>query len=200
MPGSEVEIAADGEVLLRGPHVFKGYNKDPEATAEVLTADGWLLTGDVGEIDDEGYLRITDRKKELIITSGGKNVAPQVLEGMLKQIPEVEHAVVVGDRRKFLSALFTLEAAAAAQAAAEAGSPHREVADLATCPVFQAHLEGRVEEVNRHLARYETIKRFAVLPAPLSVEGGELTPTLKLKRRVIDEKYGGVIEGLYSDA
>jgi long-subunit acyl-CoA synthetase (AMP-forming) len=197
LPGTEIVRAGDGELLIRGPHVFKGYYKSPAATAEVLDDEGFLHTGDVGEIDDEGFLVITDRKKELIITSGGKNIAPQILENKLKQIPAVEHAVVIGDRRNYLTALFTLEPGAAAAAAEEAGSPHRDPAGLASCPRFRAWLADRVEAVNRTLARYETIKKFHVLPEPFSVEGGELTPTLKLKRRVIDEKYGGEIEGLY---
>lgn len=200
LPGTDVVVAEDGEILIRGPHVFKGYYKRPDATAEVLDEDGFLHTGDVGHLDDDGYLNITDRKKELLITSGGKNVAPQILENLFKQIPPVENAVVVGDRRKYLAALFTLEPAAAAQAAEEAGSPHRAVADLATCDRFRAWMEARVEEVNAGLARYETIKRFTILPVEFSVEGGELTPTMKLKRRVINDKYETQIEGLYSEA
>ncbi len=197
MPGTEMRTADDGEIFIRGPHIFKGYLKEPEATAEVLGEDGWFASGDVGEIGPDGYVRITDRKKELIVTSGGKNVAPQVVEGRLKSIPAIEHAVVVGDRRNYLAALVTLEPAAAAAAAAACGSPYREPADLAGCPVFREHLAARIEEVNAGLARYETIKRFEILPAPLTVEGGELTPTLKLKRRVIDAKYGDRIAALY---
>jgi long-subunit acyl-CoA synthetase (AMP-forming) len=198
LPDTEIRMEADGELLIRGPHVFKGYYKSPEATAEVLDEEGYLHTGDVGKIDEEGFVVITDRKKELIITSGGKNIAPQVLENKLKQIPAVEHAVVIGDRRNYLTALFTLEPKAAAAAAEEAGSPHREPEDLAACPRFRSWLEDRVEAVNQTLARYETIKKFHVLPQPFTVEGGELTPTLKLKRRVINDKYGKEIEGLYA--
>ncbi len=198
LPDTEIRMEADGELLIRGPHVFKGYYKSPEATAEVLDDEGYLHTGDVGKIDEEGFVVITDRKKELIITSGGKNIAPQVLENKLKQIPAVEHAVVIGDRRNYLTALFTLEPKAAAAAAEEAGSPHREPEELAACPRFRSWLEDRVEAVNQTLARYETIKKFHVLPQPFTVEGGELTPTLKLKRRVINDKYGKEIEGLYA--
>ena len=199
LPGTDVVIADDGEVLIRGPHVFKGYHRDPEATAEVMDDEGFFHSGDVGRIDDEGFLQITDRKKELIITSGGKNIAPQVLENELKRIPAVEHAVVVGDGRKYLAALFTLEPEAARVAAEEAGSPETEPAALAACPVFRAWMEARVEEVNQGLARYETMKTFHVLPGAFTVEGGELTPTMKLKRRVINEKYGDEIEGLYPE-
>ena len=179
LDGTDIVRADDGELLIRGPHVFKGYYKSPEATAEVLDDEGYLHTGDIGEIDDEGFVRITDRKKELIITSGGKNIAPQVLESKLKQIPAVEHAVVIGDRRNYLSALFTLEPAAAAAAAEQAGSPHREVADLATCPLFRTWFEARVEEVNQGLARYETIKRFTLLRRALQRRRRRADPHLE---------------------
>jgi long-subunit acyl-CoA synthetase (AMP-forming) len=196
--GTEVRLAEDGEVLMRGPHVFPGYFKNEEATREALDEDGWLHSGDIGELDEQGFLRITDRKKELIITSGGKNVGPQILENKLKQIPVVSQAVVVGDRRNYLAALLTLDPLRAPIEAEAAGSPHRDPADLAGCPVFRAHLEKQVEEINRTLARYETIKRFAILPRELSIEAGELTPTLKLKRRVIHQNHAEEIERLYA--
>jgi long-subunit acyl-CoA synthetase (AMP-forming) len=196
--GTEVRIAGDGEVLMRGPHVFPGYSKNEEATRETLDREGWLCSGDIGELDGEGFLRITDRKKELIITSGGKNIGPQILESKLKQIAAVSQAVVVGDRRNFLAALLTLDPLRAAAEAEAAGSPCREPQDLASCQVFRAYLEQQVEGVNATLARYETIKRFAILPQELSIEGGELTPTMKLKRRVIHQKYADEIERLYA--
>ena len=196
--GTEIRIAEDGEVLMRGPHVFPGYFKNEESTRETLDAEGWLHSGDIGELDSQGFLRITDRKKELIITSGGKNVGPQILENKLKQIPVVSQAVVVGDRRNYLAALLTLDPLRAPIEAEAAGSPHRDPTDLAGCEVFRAHLEKQVEEVNRTLARYETIKRFAVLPRELSIDAGELTPTLKLKRRVIYQNHAEEIERLYS--
>ncbi len=199
LPGTDVVIADDGEVLIRGPHIFKGYHRDPAATAEVVDEEGFLHSGDVGRITDEGFLQITDRKKELIITSGGKNIAPQVLENQFKRIAALEHAVIIGDRRKYLSALLTLEPDAARVAAKEAGSPETEPAGLSTCPIFRAWMEARIEEVNQGLARYETIKTFHILPEPFTVEGGELTPTMKLKRRVINEKYADQIEGLYAE-
>ena len=165
---------------------------------ETLDAEGWLHSGDVGEIDADGFLRITDRKKELIITSGGKNIAPQHLEGQLKQIPAVSQAVAIGDRRHYVVALLTLDPARSpprregrqprAHARGGAGEPRD----------FQAYLEKQVEAVNGRLARYETIKKFAMLPRELTVEAGELTPTLKLKRRVILERYRETIEALYS--
>ncbi|MES1245634.1 MAG: AMP-binding protein [Acidobacteriota bacterium] len=199
--GTEVRIAEDGEVMMRGPHVFPGYFKNEEATREALDSDGWLHSGDIGELgdlDDKGFLRITDRKKELIITSGGKNVGPQILENKLKQIPVVSQAVVLGDRRNYLAALLTLDPLRAPIEAEIAGSPHRDPKDLAGCAVFRAHLEKQVEEINRTLARYETIKRFSILPRELSIEEGELTPTLKLKRRVIHQNHAEEIERLYS--
>ena len=196
--GTEVKTAEDGEVLMRGPHVFPGYYKNEAATKETLDDDGWLHSGDIGEIDAEGFLKITDRKKELLITSGGKNISPQNLEGKLKQIPVVSQAVVIGDRRNYLAALITLDPLRAAAEAEAAGSPAREPKDLAGCAIFHKHLERQVEEINQTLARYETIKRFVLLPEELSIEGGELTPTMKLKRRVIYQKYADEIERLYA--
>jgi long-subunit acyl-CoA synthetase (AMP-forming) len=196
--GTEIRTAEDGEVMMRGPHVFPGYYKNEAATKETVDGEGWLHSGDIGEIDGDGFLKITDRKKELLITSGGKNIGPQNLESKLKQIPVVSQAVVVGDRRNYLAALVTLDPLRAAAEGEAAGSPSREPKDLATCAVFHQHLEKQVEEVNKTLARYETIKRFIILPEELSIEGGELTPTMKLKRRVIYQKYADEIERLYA--
>jgi long-chain acyl-CoA synthetase len=198
IPGTELRAAEDGEILMRGPHVFKGYYKNEAATRETLDASGWLHSGDVGEIDAEGFLRVTDRKKELIITSGGKNIAPQHLEGKLKQIGAVSQAVAIGDRRPYVVALLTVDPARVAAEAEKAGSPARTPDAAARCPVFKAYVEKQVEEANRGLARYESIKRIALLPQELTVESGELTPTLKLKRRVILERYRDVVEALYS--
>ena len=199
MPGTELRIADDGEILIRGPHVFLGYRGDPEGTGETVDGDGWLHTGDVGRIDEEGFLAVTDRKKELIITSGGKNVGPQVIEVELQRMPAVERAVVVGDGRRYLAALLTLDPERLESAAEAAGSEARDPEGAAACPRFRAALERQVEEINSRLARFETIKRFAVLPGPLTVEAGELTPTLKLKRRVIHRNYADEIEALYGD-
>jgi long-subunit acyl-CoA synthetase (AMP-forming) len=198
VPGTEMRLADDGELLVRGPHVFKGYYKDEEATKEALDAQGWLHSGDVAEIGAEGFVRITDRKKELIITAGGKNIAPQFLEGKLKQIPAISQAVAIGDRRPYVSALLTVDPSRVAAEAARAGSPARTPEEAARCPVFKAYVERQVEQVNRGLARYEQVKRFALLSRELSTDGGELTPTMKLKRRVIHEKYEDAIEALYS--
>jgi long-subunit acyl-CoA synthetase (AMP-forming) len=198
MPGSEMRAAEDGELFVRGPHVFKGYYKESEATREVLSEDGWFATGDVGEVEESGFVRITDRKKEILVTSGGKNVAPQPIEARLKAIPGVDNAVVLGDRRNYLTALFTLEPQQARAALGGDGGPDRPAADLAADPALRRHLEAELEKVNASLARYEQIKRFAILPEPFTVEGGELTPTMKLKRRVIHERYADEIAGLYA--
>jgi long-chain acyl-CoA synthetase len=198
LPGTEMRTGEDGEVLMRGPHVFAGYYKNEEATREAKDDEGWLHSGDIGELDADGYLRITDRKKELIITAGGKNIAPQLLEGKLKQIPAVSQAVAIGDRRPYVVALLTLDPARVAEEAEKAGSPARSAAEAASCPVFKARIETGVQHANGGLARYEQVKKFAILPGELTIDTGELTPTLKLKRRVIHERYRDVIESLYT--
>jgi long-subunit acyl-CoA synthetase (AMP-forming) len=194
--GSEVKIAEDGEVLVRGDHVFLGYLKDDASTRETIDEEGWLHTGDVGEIED-GYVRITDRKKELLITAGGENVAPQLVEGMLKSIPVVAQAVVVGDRQKYLAALVTLDPERLPAEAQAAGSDARDAEAAAACATFRAHLERQIEKINERLARVQTVKRFTILPSELTVDGGELTPTLKLRRKIIAQKYAQQIESMY---
>lgn len=196
-PGAEVRIANDGEICMRGRHVFMGYYKDPVGTAEALDADGWLHSGDIGEIDADGFLQVTDRKKELIITAGGENIAPQLLEGHLKSIPVVSQAVVVGDRRRFIAALLALDPEKIPATATTIGSPARDISSAATCERFLAYLRQEIDTVNAKLARVQTVKRFAILPTELTAEGGELTPTMKLRRKVIYEKYASVIERLY---
>jgi long-chain acyl-CoA synthetase len=180
--GIEVRVAEDGEILIRGDAVFAGYYKDPEATAEVLTEDGWLRSGDVGEIDADGFLRITDRKKDLIITAGGKNIAPQNLENALKASRFVSQAIVVGDRRPYVTALLTLDEA---EVAASGRSPEELAQEI-------------VDDVNRDRMRVEQIKRFVVLAREFSPEEGEVTPTLKLRRKVIHEHFAAEIEQLYA--
>jgi len=198
IPGTDLEIAADGEICMRGPHISPGYFKNPEATRETFDEEGWLHSGDIGEIDENGFLSITDRKKELIITSGGKNVAPQALEKELRGIAAVGHAVVLGDRRNYLTALLTLDPQLLPREAERIGSPARDQQAAARCAKIRGHLEECVEAVNGRLARFETIKRFVILPVEFSVEGGELTPTMKLKRQVICKKYAVEIEDLYA--
>ncbi len=197
LPGTELKIAEDGEICMRGHHVFKGYLKDPESTKNALDAEGWLHSGDIGTIDKDGFIQITDRKKDLLITAGGENIAPQVLEGHLKGIPVVAQAVVIGDRRKYLAALLTLDPEKVSGEAEVAGSPARSVDDAAKCDLFRRHLEKQIEAVNGKLARVQTIKRFAIIPREFSIDGGELTPTMKVKRKVVNEKYSREIEDMY---
>jgi long-subunit acyl-CoA synthetase (AMP-forming) len=199
LPGTEVKLAPDGEILLQGPHVFGGYYKDPAATAEAFTPEGFLRTGDVGEMDRDGFLRITDRKKDLIITSGGKNVSPQNIEKRLAAIPGVAHAVVVGDARKHLAALFTLDRETALREAKACGAVCGTIEEVARDPRFIARMSERVNAVNGELASFETIKRFRILPVEFTVESGELTPTMKVKRKIVGQRYAGEIEEMFRD-
>ena len=199
LPGAEVKIAEDGEILMRGRHVFKGYFKNPEATAETLDEEGWLHSGDVGTLDEDGFLQITDRKKDLIITAGGENIAPQVIEGKLKAIPAVAQAVVVGDRQKHLSALLTLDETKFEEAVRESGSSIKSMAEAPNDDKLHDWLMKQVEEINTHLARVQTIKKIKILPADLSIEGGELTPTMKVKRKIVNEKYKNYIDAFYGE-
>jgi long-chain acyl-CoA synthetase len=196
VPGTEVKIADDGEILIRGPGVMKGYWNDPAATAEALR-DGWLLTGDIGRLED-GRLKITDRKKDLIVTAGGKNVAPQNLENELKASdPLLSQVMVHGDRRKFLSAILTLNAENARKWATEQGIP--ATAALHDHPVMIARIQKTIDAVNSRQASYATIKRFALAPADFTQESGELTPTLKVKRKVVTQRYNDVLDGFYRE-
>ncbi len=193
-----VRVAEDGEVLARGPTMCSGYLHDPEQTADLIDSEGWVHTGDLGALDDEGYLRITGRKKDIIVTAGGKNVAPAEMEGHINQIAGVAQAVVVGDKMPYLAALLTLDPETLATLCDNAGIPLAGLADAARDAKVQAHLMERVEEgCNKKVARYQTIKRIHILPLELSVEGGEMTPTMKIKRNVVCEKYAGEIEALY---
>ena len=197
LPRVDLKIADDGEILARGPNVMLGYYNNPEATAAVIR-DGWFYTGDIGRIDADGYLSITDRKKELIVTAGGKNVAPQPIEALLKRDPLVAEAVLVGDRRRFVSVLLvpdfpTLEQRLAAEGLAP-GRPDELVSREDVQKIFQPI----VNQANAELASYEQVKRFALLPAELSVSTGELTPTLKVKRRVVEERWKDAIERIYA--
>jgi len=184
LPGLEVRIADDGEILIRGRNVFMGYYKEPEATAETLR-DGWLCSGDLGAFDKDGFLTITGRKKEIIITAGGKNIAPKNIEAAIKQLPLVGEAVVIGDRRKYLTALVTLD---------EAASKQLDAAAIRTA------IQGRIDQVNETLARVEQVKKFTVLQRPFGIDSGELTPTMKIKRKVIAQKYAREIDAMYADA
>jgi long-chain acyl-CoA synthetase len=195
LEGTEVAIADDGEILMAGPHVFEGYHRDPAATEDVM-ADRWLHSGDLGEIDADGYLHITGRKKDLIITSSGKNISPENLESALRETRWISQAVVSGDRRSYLVALLTLDPDEAPKLAEELGLP-ADLATMAHDPRVYAAVKQDVDAVNARFARIEQIKRFGILERDLSQAEGELTPTLKVKRPVINERYGDLIERLY---
>ncbi|MFB9682665.1 AMP-dependent synthetase/ligase [Amycolatopsis plumensis] len=197
LEGVEVKVAEDGELLVRGPIVFLGYLQEDGTIADATDADGWLATGDIGTIDEDGFVTITDRKKELIITSSGKNIAPTRVEGLLKEHPLIGQAVAIGDDRPYVTALIVLDDEIAPGWAAANGveaSPD----ELASHPAVRAELERAVESANSRLARIEQIKRYHVLPKAWTPESGELTPTLKLKRRVINDRYSADIEALYA--
>jgi len=182
IPGLEVKIAGDGEILIKGPNVFLGYYKEPEATAEALV-DGYLCSGDLGAFDADGFLSITGRKKEIIITAGGKNIAPKNIEAALKESSLVGEAVVIGDRRKFLTALITLGPGA----------------DKLSPDEVRAKIQAQLDTVNQRFARVEQVKKFAILPVPFGIDTGELTPTMKIKRKVVAQKYAREIDAMYAD-
>lgn len=198
LPGVEIKIAADGEILIRGRNVFRGYFKNEQATQEALV-DGWYYSGDIGRMDDDGFLTILDRKKELIITSAGKNISPQNIEGLLKQDPLISQAVAIGDRRNFLTALLTLNPEFLASWARQIGLTGHCNGELTQHPRVVKRVHEIVEQANRELARFEQIKKIRILPDDFSQATGELTPTLKLRRKFIAEKYAREIAGLYED-
>jgi long-chain acyl-CoA synthetase len=194
IPGIEVKIAEDGEILVRGRNVFAGYYKEPDATRETLV-DGWLHSGDLGEFDKDGFLTITGRKKDIIITAGGKNIAPKNIEAALKSTRLIAEAVVIGDRRKFLTSLITLDEDACRNFLREKGADGE--APLHENPLIVAEVQAAVDEVNSHLAQVETVKKFTILSRPLTIEHGELTPTLKVKRKMVNQNFAQQIEAMY---
>jgi long-chain acyl-CoA synthetase len=198
LAGVELRLAGDGEVLVRGPITTPGYYRQPEATAELYDQDGWLRTGDVGTLDQAGYLHIIDRKKELIITAGGKNISPASIESLLKEHPLVGQALAFGDRRPYVVALIVLDHEVAPGWARQRGIPDASPAALAEHPLVVAEVQHAVDATNQRLARVEQVKRFTILPAEWTVESEELTPTLKLRRRVIHGKYAPEIDALYA--
>jgi long-subunit acyl-CoA synthetase (AMP-forming) len=199
LPGVELRVADDGELLVRGPLVMKGYRNEPEKTAETIDADGWLHTGDIASIDGDGYVRIVDRKKELMINAAGKNMSPANIEGIVKvSCPLVGSAVAIGDDRPYVVALLTLDPDALAAFAREHGLPGGDPAALAGAPEVRAAVEAGIERANARLSRVEQIKRFTILPDTWEPGGAELTPTLKLRRRPIATKYAEEIEKLYA--
>ena len=197
-PDTEVRVTPAGEILLKGPHVFLGYFKNPEKTAETIT-DGWLHTGDVGFIDADGFLTITDRMKDIIITAGGKNVTPSEIENQLKFSPFISDAVVIGDQRRFLSCLVMIDHETVAQFAQERNVPFTNFASLCRAQEIQDLIWGEIERVNKQLARVETIKKFRLIEQILTPEDDELTPTMKLKRTFVNVKYKDVIDTMYVD-
>ena len=200
VPGTEIRIAPDGEICIRGPQIMKGYYNRPEATAEAIDEDGWFKTGDIGDIDDDGFLRITDRKKDIIVTAGGKNIAPQPIENRVKLDPYIEQAVMVGDRRPFPALLVAPDFEQLNQWAADGGIDASDPAGLLRDARCQEFLGGRIEESLAGLASFETPKKTAFLATTFMIEDGTLTPTQKVRRRNVEERYGALIESLYDPA
>ena len=197
LPCNEVKIAPDGEILIKGGNVIRGYWRMPEQTKNVFTPDGWLMTGDIGRLDEDGFLAITDRKKDLIITAGGKNIAPQNIEGLFLKNSLFENVLVIGDRRRYLTALMTLNFDEAGRLAREAQIAFETKEELLARPDFLAVVDRHVQERNQHLARHETIKAYRILLESFSEKTGELTPSLKLKKKVIMDNYRDLIESMY---
>lgn len=196
LPGTEVKIAEDGEILVKSPSVFKGYYGNPESTAETIK-DGWLYSGDVGEIDEDGYLKITDRKKDIIVTAGGKNITPQYIENKLKASPYINDAVVIGDKRKFISCLIMIDEDNVVKYAQDNKIQFSTYKDLTQSPEIIKFIQGEVDKVNETLSRVEQVKKFTILPKKLYEEDGEVTPTMKVKRKYVNEAFGDLIEAMY---
>jgi long-chain acyl-CoA synthetase len=196
LTGTEVKIAEDGEILVKSPSVFKGYFKNPEATAETVK-DGWLHSGDVGLIDEDGFLKITDRKKDIIVTAGGKNITPQYIENKLKFSPYINDAVVIGDRRKFLVSLIMIDEDNVVKYAQDKKIQFSTYKDLTKAPEILKLIQGELDKVNETLSRVEQVKKFTILPKKLYEEDGEITPTMKVKRKYVNEAFKDLIEGMY---
>lgn len=198
IPGVEIKIASDGEILARGPNIMQGYYKQPEATKETINEEGWLLTGDIGELDSDGYLKITDRKKELIKTAGGKYIAPQKIEGMVKRNKFVANAVLYGDRRKYPIVMVVPNFDNLDRWAKERNLSYGSRAELLDLPDVHAKIEREVMDSLRELAKFETPKKVVLIENDFTIEAGELTPTLKVKRRVVEKRYKDLIDAAYS--
>jgi long-chain acyl-CoA synthetase len=196
-PGVSMKVADDGELLARGPHLFAGYWHNDDATSSIMDSGGWLHTGDLATIDDDGYVTITGRKKDIIITAGGKNIAPANFENELRQSRWISHAIMIGDRRPYPVALITLDEDEIRSWAAENDLP-AEVAALSTHPDVHALIQAVIDNVNAHHAAATQIKRFAILPRDLSIDTGELTPSLKVKRPVVHTNHAKAIDALYA--
>jgi long-chain acyl-CoA synthetase len=196
LPGTEVRIAEDGEIVVKHPGIFKGYYKDEEQTKEVLV-DGWMHTGDVGVIDDDGYLKLTDRKKDLIITAGGKNIAPQYLENLLKCSPYINDSVVIGDKRKFITALIVIDEENVTKYTQDKKVQYTTFASMTKTEEVIELIQQEINKVNAQVARVENIRKFKILDKKLYTEDGEVTPTMKVKRKAINAQFGDVIEEMY---
>jgi len=197
IPGASLKVAEDGEILVKGDIVFKGYLNQPDLNRQTLTEDGWIYTGDVGRIDENGFLWITGRKKEIIITSSGKNITPSNIENILKNDPLIEHVMLHGDKRKYATALISLEHDNLVAWAKKKGYNNLGYKDLINLPALQEKVQASVDRTNSQVARFETIKKFALIPTPLTVETGELTPTMKVKRKIVETKYLHLLDELY---
>jgi long-chain acyl-CoA synthetase len=193
----DFRLAEDGEILVRGPMVFKGYLHDAEATARTLD-DGWLKTGDIGEVDDENYLKITGRKKEIIITAGGKNLSPEKIENALKMSPFIKEAVAIGDRRKFVGALIQIDADAVGDWARRRGIDYTSFQDLVQKPEVSTLISSEVDSANERLAQVEQVRGFKLLPKELHQDDGEMTATQKVRRSAVEEKFSDLIESMYT--
>ena len=198
LPETEVKIAEDGEILVKHKGIFKGYYKDEEQTKEVLV-DGWMHTGDVGVIDDEGYLKLTDRKKDLIITAGGKNVAPQYLENLLKFSPYINDSVVIGDGRKYLTALIVIDEENVTKYAQDNKVQFTTFATMTRAQEVINLIREEIDKVNKQVARVENIRKFKIIDKKLYTEDGEVTPTMKVKRKSINAQFGDLIESMYRE-
>ena len=199
VPGQEIKIAEDGEIFTRGPHVMKGYFKQPETTKEVIDEEGWLHTGDIGFLDEEGFLTITDRKKNIIVTSGGKNVAPQPIENILLTSPYIQQIMVLGDRKKFISALIVPEFGMLEKYANEHAIAYSNINELISNDEIYQVVGAEVKSLLKGFARFEQVRKFVLLPKELTIEEGELTPTLKVKRKIVLEKYKDLIDKMYEE-
>ena len=197
-PGMEVKLGEDGEILVRGPVNTPGYHLQEEATRALIDEDGWVHTGDIGTLDDDGFFAVVDRKKELIITSAGKNVAPSNIENFLKESPLIGHAMAIGDARPYVVAILTLDGEIAPLMAQQLGIEFTDLADLAEKPEIRAIVQQAVDAANERLSRPEQVKSFELLGVEWTAESEELTPTLKLKRRVVNTKYSDVVDRLYT--
>ena len=199
IPGVEIKIAGDGEILAKGPNIMKGYYKNPSATAEVIDNNGWFHTGDIGIFDDQGRLVITDRKKHLFVSSGGKNIAPQPIESLFLESKFIDQFVLIGDGRMFLTALIVPEFEILKEYARQQGIAFSEDRELVGHHHIKDMYRAEVEKLQRDLPTFEKVRRFELLPEPLTLEAGEITPTMKVKRKVVEEKYSKLIEKMYQD-